>query len=412
MKKRFLRIAAMVALVLALSPSMVFAEETDYEYVAYENDNDVYDDAEPAEEAEEQPEIVWHPVLANVYSHQEFFFRVGGNFTISQVNERDEVWIVDMWHLRALIDADFDMWYFQGIDEAMSTNPQLEYLLDSWEWAASTFGVLDMPTMRLVTSAYTRIEFDFYAESLKVLSWGGEAQQDTEMVGDIIAPGASVTLPGAPSLTAVYFQVAYGPGNPVESGHVLLLIEVIGEDGRRAPTYSFNPQDHIPSEWAAQSISRSNELGILPEFMDRSLRRRISRLEFATLAVNIYETAMQREIAGRAQFNDTEDINAGKIGFLGVMTENEFGNFSPSNPVTREQAALLITRLASVMGTHLPAGDGNFNDAGQIQAWAREAVLQVTGAGIMSAPDGSFEPTRILTREETIVMMLRLFDRR
>ena len=394
MKKGFLRVMSLSVLMLAISISIVYAEEASYEY---------------AEETGYEY-VEWQPIRANVDSPSEFFFRVEGAVSVNQVNERSWFWITDVWRIWALEDQGYDITFFQSVDDVLLSVPQMEYVLETWHWNSMTFLYLDMPTMHLTATPNARIELDFYAESLMTLSWGGDARRETEMTGNLIAPGASVTLPGAPSLTAIYFQVSYGSGNPVQWGHVLLLVEVLGEDGRRAPSYSFNPQDHIPSDFAAASIHLANELGILPEFFDRSFRRPISRIEFATLGVNLHELISQREIIGRVEFYDTVDVNAQKMGFLGVMTENEFGNFTPNGSVTREQAALLITRLATVLNIQLPNAYGTFVDAEEIAGWAQDAARQVIGAGIMEAREGAFEPAREPTREEVIVMMVRLFE--
>ena len=406
MKKRFLPIAAFMALLLAINAIAVYAEEITDDYVEYEDYE--FEDVELAPEIEPD----WNPIRANVGSPLEFFFRVSGNVTINEVNERSWFWIVDPWHLRGLELEGFDVSFFQSLDSVMASIPHIEYLLDTWNWDVRTFLYLDMPTMHLTATANARIEFDFFAESLMVLSWAweDEALRDVEMAGGFISPGASVTLPGAPSFTAIYFHAAYGPGMPVQAGHVLLLVEVPCEDGRRIPAFSFNPADHIPSDFAATSVERAIALDILPEQLHFSFRRPINRLDFAALAVYLHERSFQREIAGRAHFNDTTDENAQKMGFLGIMTENEFGNFAPSNPVTREQAALLMVRLASVMGVHLPHADGSFADSEQISWWAQDAALQVFGSGIMGVEDGHFDPNRIPTREEVIVMMVRLFE--
>ena len=413
MKKGILRIAALLVLMLAINISIIYAEEAAYEYVSYELYDEEATAADIIDSDAEVPtfvEPVWQPIMANVLSDGEFFFRIEGGATINYVNEDGWHWLVLPWHLVWLERAGFDTSYFRNLEEAMSSIPQLEYLFSTWGWGPEIIVFLDMPALELRANANARIEFDFYMESLMVLSWGGEAIRDAVTVGGLITPGTSVTLPGASSFTAIYFHVAYGPGRPIEYGHVLLLIEVPGIDGRSAPAYSLNPEDHIPSDFAVLSIYRANELGILPEFFDRSLRRPISRLDFATLAVYLHETVMQREIAGRASFNDTVDVNAGKMGFLGVMTENEFGNFSPSNHVTREQTALLIVRLATVSGLHLPVVERQLADVEHISGWARDAVMQVIGAGIMSAPYGYFDPSLVPTREEVIVMMVRLFE--
>ena len=411
MTKGFLRIAVLAALLLALNPSLVFADEADYEHIAYEvhenaafNDDTVYLPEPPAV-------LHWQQLRAPFYSEQEFFLRVGGEIYINQFNERSWLWIADPDHMRNLQLRGFDMSFFLNIDDAISFTPQLEYMLETWNWDVEIFMQLDKPTINFVTAPHTRIEFDFFAESLMVLSWGGEALREVEMVTGIIGPGASVTLPGGPSLTAIYVGGAYGPSNRIERGHMLLLIEVLGEDGARAPAYSFNPQDHIPSEWAAGNIYRAMELGILPEGMDRSFRRPIRRLDFATLVVSLYENGFHRNIAGNLHFNDTDDINAEKIGFLGIMVGDDERNFIPAGQLTREQGAVALTRLAAALGMYLPVVDGVFADAYQIAEWAQEAALRAFGAGILTAPEGYFEPTRPLTREEAIVMMVRLLER-
>lgn len=411
MKKGFLRFAVMIALILALNPSLVFAEEVDYEYVtfeayeAYEYDTHV---------SEDFTHIVtrWESLRTPFYSPLETYFRVGGAISINQVNERSWFWIASEMHMRGLEHDGWDMSFFLSIDDALNSMPQIEYLLQAWNWDVDTFRHLDMPAMHFTTSAHTRIEFDFYAESFMVLSWGGEARREVVTLPDgFFAPGGSVTLPGSPSFTAIFVRGAYGPGHNIERGHMLLLVDVLGSDLSRVPAYSFNPQDHIPSEFAAPSIARAQQLGILPPFMDRSLRRPINRSDFAALAVNVYEMRMQREIAGRVLFNDTTDINAQKIGSLGIMNADEFGNFSPRNHVNRELSAIVIVRLANAIGLHLPLVDGSFTDAALISEWGYEPVLQVTGAGIMSTAEGFFSPHQVPTREEVIVMMVRLFDR-
>ena len=412
MKRGILRIAALTVLLLAISISMIYAEEVGSEYVDYDVyvDNDIETgDAESGFEQTIQ-EPAWRSFTANVVSDQVFNFRIEGGATINYVNEHGWFWLVPPWLLLDLERRGIDTSYFRNLEEAMSSIPQLEYLFSTWNWGPEIIALLDMPTLHISANAFARVEFDFFAESLMVLSWGGDAQVEMGRTeAGVIASGAIVTLPGNRSLTAIYVHVSYGHV-PLQYGHILLLVEVPSNDGRRVPAYSFNPEDHIPSDFAAHSIYRARELGILPDFLDHSFRRPLNRLEFAYFAVYLHEAVTQREIAGRTHFNDTTDINAGKMGFLGVMTENEVGGFSPLRQVTRDQAALLLVRLATVSGLNMPLAHSSFADAELVSYWAQEAAMQVVNAGIMTAPNGYFEPGRVLTREEMIVMMVRLFD--
>ena len=400
MKKTVLRIAVLVMLMLFIYPSMVFAEEISYAYVAFEEE--AY--------ADEVAEVEWQLVRVPLDSPDDFFIRVWGDVTVNMVNNRNWTWIADPRHIRWMEGLGADISFFNSINDVLLSTPQLSYVMDRWNWNVETFMELDMPTIHFFTDANARIEFDFYTATLLTLSWGGIIERDTEMSDGVFTPGASITLPGSPSLTAIYIRGAYGPGNPVEYGHALFLIEVLGEDGRRAPTYSHHVADNTPSPWAVQYISRANELGILPEFMDRSLRRPINRGEFAAFAVYLYESVTGDEIEGRTYFVDTVDVNAQKLGYLGVISGDIYGNFIPGGLLTREMAAILATRIASNLGVYLPSAATNFEDSYLISDWARDAVAQVVGAGIIGTQGGVFEPRRLITREEFIIMTVTLYD--
>ena len=401
MKKTVLCIAALLFLVLALNPTNVFALDADYEQVEYEAEEIAEDNAD---------EVIWRTIRVPLDSPREFVMRVQGGFTVNTINNRNWIWIVHPLHLQWLTSLNIDVSFFNCINDAMLSTPQLHYAMNAWNWDVETFWDLDMPTIHFFAEPYAQVVFDFHTMMLQSISWGGEATREAELTGGVFAPGSSITLPGSPSFTAMYVRGAYGPGNPVEYGHALILVEVLGEDGRRAPAYSHDPQDNIPSPWAAQSIIRANELGILPEFMDRSLRRPINRNEVANFAVILYETITQSEITGRADFNDTTDINAQKLGYLGVLTGDDYGNFNPVSLVSREQAAILITRTANALGLVLPSTDIYIADYELISEWAVEAVAHAIAMGFMSLEDGFFDPQDLTSREEFIVMVVHLYD--
>ena len=404
MRKTVLRIAALLILVLAINPVLIFAEESGYEYEAYE------DYEEEAGAMDDVYEVTWQQIRVPLDSPRDFFIRVLGEVEVNRRNGRNWIWITEPPHIRWMEGLGADTSFFYSISNALLSTPQLHYAMTGWHWTVGTFWDLDMPTIHFFVEANTRVVFDFHAMTLMTLSWGSEAELEAEIASGLFLPGASITMPDGPSFTAVYVRGAYGPGNPIEFGHALILIEVLGEDGRRAPVYSHNPQDNIPSSWAQESVSRASELGILPEYMDRSLRRPLSRIELASFTVHFYEAITQSEIAGRTYFNDTIDVNAQKVGFLGVIAKNEYGNFNPGGLVTREQAAALAVRIASVFGLRLPSTDTYITDSGLISYWAYDAVRQAIGAGIMSAPDNFFDPQVFITREEFITMVVALYD--
>ena len=165
------------------------------------------------------------------------------------------------------------------------------------------------------------------------------------------------------------------------------------------------------SIWAHDGINNAFNAGLIPFALQSSYTQVTTRAEFAALAVYLYEAATRQEIMGRVEFNDTDDINVQKMGYLAVVTGVGYGNFAPDSTLTREQAAVMIARLAYAIGQPLPQAAPTFYDNGHISDWAIEAVGQVQATQIMGGVGNNyFAPRGDYTREQSIITMLRLFD--
>jgi len=176
------------------------------------------------------------------------------------------------------------------------------------------------------------------------------------------------------------------------------------------PPQQLNPND-LPSGWAHPLILDAMGHGLVPNHLLSSFTQATTRAEFAALATALYETVMGYEIVGRRQFADTNDVNVQKMGYIGVVLGIDDHNFAPNNPLTREQAATMLARLAGAVNQPLPAVAAAFNDNSTIAPWAIVQVGQMQGAGIMQGMDaGNFVPQGTYTREMSIVTILRLFN--
>jgi len=174
---------------------------------------------------------------------------------------------------------------------------------------------------------------------------------------------------------------------------------------------------HIPhnlssaSPWAHEGITTAIGLDIVPENLQNHYTDNITRAEFAALAVALYETVTSTEITGRMQFNDTSDVNVQKVGYLGVVTGLGDGSFAPNSGLTREQAAVMLSRLANVIGQPFSSSAPTFADNTQISSWAIDSVGQMQATGVMGgAGNNMFAPQGDYTREQSIITILRLFD--
>lgn len=170
-----------------------------------------------------------------------------------------------------------------------------------------------------------------------------------------------------------------------------------------------------PSGWAAESVNAAISAGLVPDELCGAYTQPITRAEFCALAVAMYESASGEEISGRTQFSDTDDVNVQKMASLGVVNgvDADKGLFDPTGKLTREQAAVILARLAAAMGNPLPDSTVDFSDSGSISSWAIEAVGQVKSIGVMSGVGGGkFAPKSEYTREQSIITVKRLDDAR
>ena len=164
------------------------------------------------------------------------------------------------------------------------------------------------------------------------------------------------------------------------------------------------------SSWARDDIIRAFDLGLVPVTMQWAYTQAATRVEFAALAVALYER-LSGEITGRVQFEDTNDVNVQKMAYLGVVTGVGNNRFNPAGQITREQAAVMLSRLADAIGRPFPPSAPTFADSANLSSWAVEGVGQMQASGIMGGVGNNrFDPRGAYTREQSIITILRLYD--
>jgi len=171
------------------------------------------------------------------------------------------------------------------------------------------------------------------------------------------------------------------------------------------------PDMSTASEWAHDYITAAIAESIVPTAIQGNYTNITTRAEFAALAVALYETITGEEVTGRLQFNDTNDLNVQKAGYLGVVQGVGGGIYAPDSTLTREQAAVMLSRLAGIAGQPIPAAAPTFADNAQISSWAVDAAGQMQATGIMGGVgNNQFAPKGDYTREQSIITILRLFN--
>lgn len=166
-----------------------------------------------------------------------------------------------------------------------------------------------------------------------------------------------------------------------------------------------------PSAWSKAIIEQGIINDLVPTSLQFKYNQPITRADFCALAVNYYETTTKTVITQRAQFTDTSDINVQKMGGLGIISGVGNGLFKPNSFLTRQEAAVILARLADVLGVTLAPLEPTFSDNEDISSWAYKQVGQVQAAGIMGENgNNQFLPQAIYTREQSIVTIIRMSD--
>jgi len=134
--------------------------------------------------------------------------------------------------------------------------------------------------------------------------------------------------------------------------------------------------------------------------LQNNYRNNITRAEFTSIAVPIYEVITGKEITGRITFDNTNDINVQKAAYIGIVTGTRGNNFSPNMQFNREQAAVIVSRLAEAIGQPLPPSPATFADNSEISPWARQQAGQVQAAQL--SKNHEYLPIKMLNKAAPI----------
>ena len=178
------------------------------------------------------------------------------------------------------------------------------------------------------------------------------------------------------------------------------------------------------SAWAETEVKEAALMGLIPgELKMKDLTGKITRREFAEVAVRAYDALMGQpsSVSAASPFTDCYDIDVVKAYTLGIVTGTSATTFSPNALLTREQAAVMLTRAykkAKLQGWSINT-DGEFKlqysapaafaDDAIISGYAEDSVYFMVANGILSGMgNNNFAPQNDTTREQAIIITLRM----
>lgn len=202
------------------------------------------------------------------------------------------------------------------------------------------------------------------------------------------------------------------------------------------PSATYANLSYYPSPWADQKIAFSTTAGICPEgFDDQPFTDNITRQEFCELLINTCRTFKISLPASPKShpFHDTRDINAEYAYLLGLTKGTDLGIFSPDLPLSREMAAVMLSKLLTLFQSTdnnniSISSTGSISypqpmdqqkaakilsqyagDSHLISDWARIYMADVITHGILQGTGGGrLEPKSKLSREQAAILSLNV----
>ncbi len=172
-----------------------------------------------------------------------------------------------------------------------------------------------------------------------------------------------------------------------------------------------SPAPDQPSSWAVEQVNAAIAAKLVPQELQSKYKQPITRAEFCSLAVALYESLAKNVITERVTFADTADINVEKAAAMGVVSGVGNNKFDPAGKLTREQAAVMLAALAKAVDKPLPETAATFVDTSKISSWAAVQVGQIQAAGIMGGVgNNTFAPKDPYTREQSIITIMKLYN--
>ena len=132
----------------------------------------------------------------------------------------------------------------------------------------------------------------------------------------------------------------------------------------------------------------------------------------------LYNLEGEPKVSGKTPFTDlTDDWYKDAVLWAyqtGVVAGTSSTTFAPDQPVTREQIAVIlmeyVTRVLKLERTWTPADLSAFPDAGSVSDWAKDAMADAVGLGLISgASNGGqtlLEPQGSATREQVATILM------
>ncbi|MCM3783652.1 S-layer homology domain-containing protein [Neobacillus mesonae] len=160
---------------------------------------------------------------------------------------------------------------------------------------------------------------------------------------------------------------------------------------------AFTPAD-TKNHWADQTIDIFAKLNIIKGYKDSTIRpdQNMSRGEFIAILSRIFEVEGTKQVALQDVKGHWAEDAIVQFTKAGIIAGNGDGTFKPNKAITREQMAIILSRIVNLQGATQSANDMN-----------SDPIQMAAQAGLIKGNEnGALNPHGTASRAEALELIL------
>lgn len=183
----------------------------------------------------------------------------------------------------------------------------------------------------------------------------------------------------------------------------------------KAPILTQNHAEFIDvntGDWFYNPVSVLAANGIVNGYSDGGFypNNNITRAEFTKLIISAFSVTGKKASFGDVSENVWYHNCVSIAGGAGIVTGYN-GNFNPDSNITRQDASVIIYRVAALLNMPYEGFEQSFTDVDDISLYALTAVGALNKNGIVSGVgNGMFMPMRNITRAEAVQLIYNVIS--
>jgi hypothetical protein len=172
------------------------------------------------------------------------------------------------------------------------------------------------------------------------------------------------------------------------------------------------------SSWAKSDVEWMIANHLVPAALQNRFQAKITREEFSGIANSVVRRMTDGksdyiQIRAESAFTDTSSQDVLQTFYLGIVNGVSDTEFKPTDYISRQEAAVMMHNMLNTFRTpDLITTEFPYPDTLSIADWASDAVHSVSNLGIFEGSDIGFRPLDNYTREQAIIVMKRLLDKK